>query len=114
MELRCLRYFVAVAQEQSFSRAAKLLHISQPPLSRRIRAIEEELGVALFERNTRNVRLTAAGAAFYEQTRRTLEQVEKSVRAAQKTTKGEMGTIRFGYLPNDAMNILTKLPPQQT
>src|SRR3546814_14860771 len=80
------------------------LMIRRPPRSTRtytlfpyttlFRSIEEELGVDLFERNTRNVRLTAAGAAFYEQTRRTLDQVDQSVRVAQKTTKGEMGTDR--------------------
>lgn len=112
MELRSLRYFVAVAQEQSFIRAAELLHISQPPLSRQIRMLEEELGVELFDRTTRRVRITEAGAAFYEQARRILEQVDYSVKVAQKSTRGEMGTIRFGYLPYADLTILPKLLPR--
>lgn len=112
MELRSLRYFVAVAQEKSFSRAATLLHISQPPLSRQIRKLEEELGAELFERNTRHVRLTSVGVSFYENARRTLDQADLAMQIARKTTKGEMGTIRIGHLAYADLTIIPKLLPR--
>src|SRR3546814_18808516 len=100
MELRCLRNFVAVAQEQSFSRDAKLLHISQPPLSRRIRAIEEEQGFDHFERTTRNYRLPAAVSAFYAQTQPPSDPRDQSARVYQKITPGTKSTIQLVCKPN--------------
>lgn len=96
MELRHLRYFIAVAEELHFSRAAERLHIAQPPLSQQIRALEEELGVQLFERTKRRVQLTEAGLVFLAETRQVLAQVEQAVRAAQRASRGEIGRLAVG------------------
>jgi len=89
MELRHFRYLIAVAEELSFARAAERLNISQPPLSQQIRAIEEELGVQLFERTTRQVRLTEAGIRLVEGARKVLAEVEKAARAASDPVNSE-------------------------
>src|SRR2546430_5924992 len=87
MELRHLRYFVGVAQELNFTRAAQILRIAQPALSRQIRQLEEEVGVVLLERNKRGVRLTDAGKAFLAEARAVLEQSEQAIRVAQEDRK---------------------------
>ena len=93
MELRHLRYFLAVAEELRFARAAEKLHIEQSPLSRAIKELEEELGVALFVRTTRSTRLTHAGTLFLEHVRRVLaalEQARDSVKAAANGFHGQL------------------------
>ncbi len=98
MELRHLRYFVAVAEELHFGRAAERLHIAQPPLSRQIRDLETEIGTPLFDRVARGVELTAAGKAFLPEARLTLAQAERAQRSAQRAAKGETGRLRVGFV----------------
>lgn len=97
LELRHLRYFVAVAEELNFSRAADRLHMAQPPLSAAIRQLEQELGTELLERTTREVRLTEAGSAFLEGARRTLDELERARADAQRAAAGEIGRLRVGF-----------------
>jgi len=97
MELHHLRYFVAVAEDLSFTKAAKRLKMAQPPLSRQIRSLENEIGVQLFERRSGKVFLTDAGCRFLSGVRLALEQVEVAVDVARQTKNGELGTVRVGF-----------------
>lgn len=97
-ELWHLRYFVAVAERLHFGRAAAALHISQPPLSRAIRALEARLGVALFARSRRRVELTVEGARLLEEARRTLGQLERAMRELRGMASGEQGRLRIGFV----------------
>jgi DNA-binding transcriptional LysR family regulator len=99
LELRQLRYFVAVAEELHFGRAAERLHMSQSPLSRAIRDLERELGLVLFVRTTRRVELTPAGAALLERARRALAQVDLAVDDARRAAEPERGALTIGYGP---------------
>src|ERR1041385_8821558 len=98
MELRHLRYFVAVAEELSFRRAAEKLNLAQPPLSAQIKSLEEELGVRLLERTTRSVSLTPAGRVFLEEARLVLANSSRAQRRAQEAAKGLAGTLRLGVI----------------
>ena len=93
-----LRYFIAVADRLHFGRAAEALHISQPPLSRAIRGLEERLGVALFARSRRRVELTAEGGRFLEEARRTIAQLERAVLELRAMARGEHGRLRVGFV----------------
>ncbi len=96
MELRHLRYFVAVGEEQHFGRAAARLHIAQPALSRQIQDLEREMGFPLFDRLPRGVRLSAAGTLFLNDVRRILQDVEGAKRRAERVALGKAGTLRIG------------------
>ena len=97
MELRQLRYFIAVAEELHFTRAAARLHIGQPPLSHAIQMLEADLGARLLERNKRWVRLTEAGRLFLADARRILTLAEQARDTARRADRGEMGELRIGF-----------------
>lgn len=97
MELRHLKYFMAVAEELHFGRAAQRLHIAQSALSQQILSLEDELGIQLLERTKRRVRLTTAGQALLEDTREILLQVEQAIERSQRIAKGEIGQLRIGF-----------------
>lgn len=107
LELRHLRYFVAVAEELHFGRAAERLHLAQPPLSQQIRKLEEILGYPLFLRTSRAVKLTAAGEIFLERARRTLRNVQEDIEEARSIGRGDEGFLRVGFIGS---GMLTPLP----
>jgi len=98
IELRHLRYFVAVAEELHFGRAALRLNLAQPPLSQQIRKLEEMLGYPLFDRNTRSVSLTAAGVVFLERAQRTLRNVDRDIDETRNVGRGEVGSLHIGFV----------------
>ena len=97
MELRHLRYFVAVAEARHMTRAAERLGIQQPPLSQQIMALEEELGVQLLARTSRNVTLTEAGTLFLREARATLAQADRAITVARRAARGELGELTIGF-----------------
>lgn len=100
MELRYLRYFVAVAEELHFRKAAERLHIAQPALSMQIKDLEAMLGGLLFERTNRSVKLTNAGKIFYKEAKDALKQVERAVKTTRYALKGELGCVKIAYSGN--------------
>jgi DNA-binding transcriptional LysR family regulator len=108
MELRHLRYFVAVAEELHFRRAAERLHVAQPAVSEQVRKLEEELGVRLFERTQRRVSLTVAGSAMLEEARRVLQQAEIAQMAARTAQDHATTRLRIGYLPDSLPSIMLR------
>lgn len=108
MELRKLRYFVVLAEELHFGRAARRLHNTQPPLSMAIQSLEDELRVKLFTRAPRRVTLTHAGATFLEQARTLLARAEDAIEQARAADRGEVGRLKIGFM---SATIYTLLPP---
>lgn len=131
MDFRQLRYFIAVAEERHFRRAADRLHMSQPPLSQQIAALEEELGTTLLKRDRRSVHLTPAGEAFLRRARALLEQASSAASEARRIGRGEIGRMVIGFMSAamlsrfpmllrkfrgdnpDVMIELVQLPPQE-
>jgi DNA-binding transcriptional LysR family regulator len=109
MELRHLRYFVAVAEAENVSRAALKLHVSQPGLSRQIRDLEEEIGFQLFERSAKSLRLTAAGKIFLNEARAVLLHADDAVKKARAVARDGSGEIHVGYAPSLTVQILPPL-----
>jgi DNA-binding transcriptional LysR family regulator len=97
VELRHLRYFIAVAEELNFSRAAERLHMAQPPVSVAIRQLEQEIGSELFRRSSREVKLTEAGVAMLAGARRTLSELDRGITTARRVANGELGSLRVGF-----------------
>ncbi|MGR3887139.1 LysR substrate-binding domain-containing protein [Pseudomonas sp. 1152_12] len=104
MELRHLRYFIAVAEELHFGRAAQVLGISQPPLSQQIQALEQEVGARLFERTNRRVELSEAGRLFLQEARLVLAQVDKAADVARRAQLGELGELKIGFTSSAPFN----------
>ncbi|MBD2261256.1 LysR family transcriptional regulator [Pseudanabaena sp. FACHB-2040] len=109
MELRNLRYFVTVAEELHFGRAAERLQLTQPALSKQIASLEKELGAQLFTRTKRTVALTAAGQVFWEQAVQILAQLEEAIHLIQRTARGEAGHLRIGFTETATHTVLPAL-----
>ncbi|HEY8583305.1 MAG TPA: LysR family transcriptional regulator [Capillimicrobium sp.] len=109
MELRQLRYFVAVAEERSFTRAAERLHVAQPALSVQVRRLEGELGVDLVDRSRRTIRLTDAGEVLLAEARRLLSGLDQTVELVRRTGAGDVGRIAVGFVPSAANEALPPL-----
>jgi LysR family hca operon transcriptional activator len=109
MELRHLKYFVAVAEELSFSRAAERVRVAQPALSAQIRSLEEELGVQLLERHSRGVALTQVGKVFLQEARNTIKQAERAATSAQEAARGLLGELRIGCITSFTNEHLLRL-----
>lgn len=109
MELRHLRYFQAVAEDLSFARGARRLHIAQPALSRAVKQLEASLGASVFERTRHHVRLTPAGVVLLRETAVLLQQLEESVRRVRRTAAGEEGELRLGYIGPPTQPFLGRL-----
>ena len=104
MELRHLRYFIAVAEEEHITRAAERLGMQQPPLSQRIKAMERELDVQLFRRKARGVELTDAGRGFLDDARAILTRLDHAFETSRRTARGQQGRIRVGVTPTGAFH----------
>jgi DNA-binding transcriptional LysR family regulator len=106
IELRHLRYFIAVAEELHFGKAAERLHIAQPPLSQQIRQLEAELGFQLFHRTKRSVKLTEAGQIFFTESQRLFRQLDQAIELGRQTSRGEVGQLIIGFVSSTAYNVL--------
>src|SRR5688572_20051608 len=109
MELRHLRYFVAVAEEQNVTRAARRLRVAQPALSRQIRDLEEELGAALFERSAASLRLTDGGRLFLNEAREVLRRADEAVQAVRAIAGAKKSEIHIGYAPSPTAEFLPRI-----
>lgn len=106
IELRHLRYFMAVAEELHFGRAAERLHMAQPPLSQQIRQLENELGFLLFHRTKRSVQLTEAGQAFFGECHKLFQQLDQAIETGRRVSRGEQGQLVIGFISSAAYNVL--------
>lgn len=109
MELRHLKYFVAVAEELNFRRAAEIVHVAQPALSQQIKQLEDEIGVALLVRSHHKVELTPAGQAFYARARTLLRDAKQAMTDARAVEHGEAGTLALGFVSSAAISVLPAL-----
>jgi DNA-binding transcriptional LysR family regulator len=109
MELRQIRSFLSVAETLHFGRTAELIHLSQPALSLQIRALEEEVGVRLFERNRRKTTLTAAGLTFRDDAARVVSQLDQAIRRARLAADGKLGLLRIGFISTAGNEIVPNL-----
>jgi len=109
MELRQIRSFLSIAETLHFGRSAELIHLSQPALSLQIRALEEEVGVRLFERNRRKTTLTAAGSAFRDEAAAALSQLEQAIRRARLAASGKLGLLRIGFVSTVGSEIVPNI-----
>jgi len=113
VELRHLRYFVAVAEELHFGRAAQRLHLAQPPLSQAIKQLEAEVGATLLERSSRHVALTDAGRVLLDHARTTLSHAEGTITAVHRAANGLEGELHLGFVTSAASEVLPRLLPRQ-
>lgn len=109
IELRHLRYFIAVAEELHFGRAAERLHMAQPPLSQQIRQLEEQLGFQLFHRTKRTVQLTEAGTVFLDRCQQLLLQFDQAIQDGQQASRGEIGKLAIGFVSSTAYSVLPSM-----
>jgi DNA-binding transcriptional LysR family regulator len=109
MELRQIRSFLSVAETLHFGRSAELIHLSQPALSLQIRALEEEVGARLFERNRRKTVLTAAGLAFRDDATAAMSQLEEAIRRARLAANGQLGLLRIGFISTAGREIVPNI-----
>jgi len=112
MELRQIRSFLSIAETLHFGRTAELIHLSQPALSLQIQALEEEVGVRLFDRNRRKTSLTAAGFAFREDAVRALSQLNQAIRRARQAANGKLGLLRIGFISTAGTEIVPNIVGQ--
>src|SRR3984957_3554464 len=112
MELRQIRSFLSIAETLHFGRTAELIHLSQPALSLQIRALEEDVGVRLFERNRRKTTLTAAGVAFRDDAVEALSQLDQAIRRARLAANGNLGLLRIGFISTVGIEIVPNIIPQ--
>ena len=112
MELRQIRSFLSIAETLHFGRTAELIHLSQPALSLQIRALEEEVGVRLFERNRRKTTLTAAGVAFRDDAVAALSQLDQAIRRARLAANGKLGLLRIGFISTVGSKIVPNIVRQ--
>jgi len=112
MELRQIRSFLSIAETLHFGRTAELIHLSQPALSLQIQALEQEVGVRLFERNRRKTSLTAAGFAFREDAVRALSQLNQAIRRARQAANGKLGLLRIGFISTAGTEIVPNIVGQ--
>lgn len=109
VELRHLRYFLAVAEAQNFTRASQRLRVAQPALGRQVNDLEDELGVKLLERSPRGAALTGAGEAFVPEARAVLQRAEEAARVAKAFAQGERGELHLGYAPSPTVELLPRI-----